>query len=198
VSRQLLSTRVLVVRTAEERAARAARVWRTLTRARPMPGHEGDTMSKDVDPAPVLAPASSRRLAVYAVALLVVFLLGFVPMWLTARERARDLAHAAEELRMSRLQNTLASAVVDARRGDYELARQATSRFFTDAGQEVDRGRDSAFTPEQARHVEGLFRERDEIITLLARADPAAAERLTDLFISFRTAVRESAEPHEH
>jgi hypothetical protein len=156
-------------------------------------------MSKDVNAAaPVLAPASSRRLAVYAVALIVVFLLGLVPMWLTARERGRELTHAEQELRLARLQNTLASAVVDARRGDYEAARQATSRFFTEASAEAERGRASAFAPEQAQQVEHLARERDEIITLLARADPAAAERLSDLFVSFRGTVQHSLEPHEH
>jgi hypothetical protein len=156
-------------------------------------------MSKEPTPT-ALPPArsSSSRLAAYAVALLVVFLLGLVPMWLTARERARELEHAEQHLRLAHLQNMLASGVVDARRGDYEAARQSASRFFTEARGEVDRGANAAFTHDQAQQVERLSRERDEIITLLARSDPAAAERLSDLYVSFREIVQPSAEPHAH
>ena len=34
-----------------------------------------------------------------------------------------------------------------------------------------------------------LLERRDEIITLLARSDPASAERLSGLYVSYRAAV---------
>jgi hypothetical protein len=37
--------------------------------------------------------------------------------------------------------------------------------------------------------VQPLFAGRDEVITLLARSDPAAADRLSDLFAAYRKAV---------
>lgn len=60
----------------------------------------------------------ARRIAIYAGVLLAAFLLGLVPMWLTARERAKELGAAQTVLRVSRLQNRLANAAVDARRGN--------------------------------------------------------------------------------
>jgi hypothetical protein len=37
--------------------------------------------------------------------------------------------------------------------------------------------------------VQPLFDQRDEIITLLARNDPASADRLSDLYASYRKLV---------
>src|SRR4051794_40810574 len=119
-----------------------------------------------------------RRLIIYAAVLLVVFLLGFVPMWMTARERARERDAAQHALRISTLQNALASAAIDARRGEYEPARQAASDFFTNLGTEIARGPDSVFDETQQNNLRPMFAVRDDTITLLARNDPAAADRL--------------------
>src|SRR5258705_626751 len=79
----------------------------------------------------ILQNVRVRRFLLYAAVLLVVFLLGLVPMWMTARGHARERDAAQAALRISTLQNTLASAAIDARRGEYEPARQAASAFFT-------------------------------------------------------------------
>jgi hypothetical protein len=120
------------------------------------------------------------------VVLIVVFLLGLIPMWLKARACSNSLAKSEHELSLARMQNTIASAVIDARRGDYEPARQAASQFFTSLQAETD-GTDAAnLTPAQIDAVKPLFAGRDEIITLLARSDPASADRLSDLYVSYR------------
>jgi hypothetical protein len=75
---------------------------------------------------------------------------------------------------------------VDAQRGDYESARQAASDFFTALREVANRGADAGLTPAQQNGLEALFTDRDEIISLLARSDPAAAQRLSDLYVSFR------------
>src|SRR5689334_5658211 len=81
-----------------------------------------------------------RRLLIYAAVLLVVFLAGLVPMWWSSRTTARELDTTQAALKVSRLQNRLASAAIDARRADYEPARQAASDFFTNLGAELARG----------------------------------------------------------
>jgi len=126
-----------------------------------------------------------RRLGLYAAVLFVVFLLGFVPMWLQARSRAngRDAAHQA--LRLSQLENTLAAAAIQARRGDYDPAREAASTFYTNLTAELAR-MPSEFTPAQRERMQAMLSERDQLITLLARADPAVAERLADTYVSYR------------
>jgi hypothetical protein len=127
-----------------------------------------------------------RRVMVYAVLLLLVFLLGFVPMWLKSRECSSSLSEAEHQLSLARMQNALASAVIDARRGDYESARQAASDFFTFLRAETNKGVDSALSQAQKDGAQPLFTQRDQIITLLARGDAASADLLSDLYVSYR------------
>ena len=143
-------------------------------------------MSEDINPGPVRSTNVMRRIIIYAGVLLAVFLLGFVPMWLKARECGGSLAGAEQQLSLARMQNNLASSVIDARRGDYEPARQAASQFFTSLRAAADKADDSTLTRVQREGVEPLFTRRDEIITLLARSDPASADRLSDLYVSYR------------
>ena len=127
-----------------------------------------------------------RRIGIYAGVLLIIFALGFVPMWLKARQCANSLAESERQLSLARMQNNLSSAVIYARRGDYEPARQAASQFFTSLRDEADKGETSNFTPAQTQGMKPLFAQRDDIVTLLARSDPASADRLSDLFVSYR------------
>jgi hypothetical protein len=143
-------------------------------------------MSEDAQPKPVKTTPLMRRVIIYAALLLVVFLLGFVPMWLKSRECSSSLSAAEHQLNLTRIQSTLASAVIDAQRGDYEPARQSASDFFTSLRAETDRGNDSDLSQAQREGVQPLFTRRDEIITLLARSDPASADRLSDLYVSYR------------
>jgi len=143
-------------------------------------------MSDDTQPKPIKANSLTRRVTIYAGLLLVASLLGFVPMWLKYRECSASLSEAEQQLSLARRQNSLASAVIDARRGDYEPARQAASDFFTSLRTETDRGNESALSQVQREGVQALFNQRDEIITLLARSDPAALDRLSDLYVSYR------------
>ena len=130
-----------------------------------------------------------RRLILYATVLIVVFLVGLVPMWLRSRTYARERDAAQASLEISNLQNTLANAVIDSRRGDYEPARQAASDFFTKLGTEMARGSDSVFNEAQRHVLRTMFDTRDDVITLLARSDPASADRLVDLYMKYRQAT---------
>ena len=143
-------------------------------------------MSEDLQRKPTTSSSGMQRYIIYAVVLLVVFLLGFIPMWLKARTAASSLAETERQLVLSKTQSDLASAVIDARRGDYEPARQALSRFFTSLSTERDKGVSSSYTEAQLNVMQPLFAGRDELITLLARNDPASADRLSDLFVAYR------------
>ena len=145
--------------------------------------------SEEVEPRPVRSTPMIQRIGIYAAVLLAGLLIGFVPMWVKARQCAGSLGAAEQQLGLARMQGQLASAAVDARRGDYEPARQAASQFFTSLRAEADRGEASALTTAQRGGVQPLFVQRDEIITLLARGDPAAADRLSDLYASYRKLV---------
>jgi hypothetical protein len=127
-----------------------------------------------------------QRVLGYTIVLLLVFLLGFIPMWMKSRESDRNLAQAEQYLALARIENTLAAATIDARRGEYESARQSAGDFFTAVRTEIDRGEDSALSPAQQEAVRPLLDQRDETVTLLARGDPAAADRLSDLYSAYR------------
>jgi len=143
-------------------------------------------MSGDIQVKPIKSSSRKQRFIIYAGVLFVTFLMGFVPMWLKARAATRSLVEAEHQLILVRMQGNLASAVVDARRGDYEPARQGASEFFTSLLAEIDKGDTSNFTQAQRQGLKPLFAGRDEIITLLARSDPASADRLSDLYVAYR------------
>lgn len=139
------------------------------------------------------APLSGtlKRAGIYLGVALVVFLLGLLPMWMKAREASDQRDAARRELRLSQTQGTLASAAIDARRGEYETARQTASDFFTTLRGELDAGEESPLNARQREAAAPLLKQRDDIITLLARSDPAAADRLSDLYVSHRAAVND-------
>lgn len=146
-------------------------------------------MSEPLQPRPNTRTPLIRRVAIYAAVLFAGLLLGCIPMWLKARECSSSLAMAEHHLALAYMQSLLASAAIDARRGDYEPARQAASQFFTSLRAEVDKGNTSNLTQAQRDAVQPLFIPRDEIVTLLARSDPAAADRLSELFVSYRKSM---------
>ena len=130
-----------------------------------------------------------KRLLVYLLLLVIGFVVGLVPMWLTAHRVAKELEATKAELRRTQMSGALSAAAVDARRGDYEPARKAMSDFFTTLSSEVDLGEQSVLGQTQRDAVRPLLIQRDEIITLLARSDPAAADRLSNLDSSYRKAI---------
>ena len=144
---------------------------------------------------------------VYVLVLIVGFLIGFIPMWSRSRASSRNMSNltnrsdvargqsalastaAAKELTLARMQNALANVVIDARRGSYESARQNASTFFTSLRAEANKGDDSSLSKAQKEAAKPLFEKRDDVVTLLARSDPASADRLSDVYIAFRQLV---------
>lgn len=134
-----------------------------------------------------------KRVGVYALIFVIGFLLGLVPMWLNAHRVAKELEKTRIELRRSQMRSALSAAAVDARRGDYEPARKAMSDFFSALSAELDRSDDSALDQTQRDAVRPLLVQRDELITLLARSDPAAADRLSNLDAAYRKSTGNAA-----
>ena len=117
------------------------------------------------------------------------FLVGFVPMWLKSSRLNTELFRAERQARVQQIQITFADATLDARRGDYEPARQRMASFFTLVNAELDRGIGSALPSSAVAGLKPLLAQRDDLITLLARGDPASAERLATAYADFRTTM---------
>ena len=132
---------------------------------------------------------SSRWWTIFAAGLLVAFLLGLVPMWLAKRSVNQDLATTNRELRRLKMQSSLSAAAVYARRGEYETARQNASDFYTELQAEVNAAESQTLTAPERTQAPSLLSSRDEIVTLLSRADPASAERISNLYVDYRSAT---------
>lgn len=123
-----------------------------------------------------------KQIGLYGGAALLLFLFGFILVWFVGNQYKHN--EWQNELRPSAMQNTLATATINANRGEYELARQQASDFFNALRTEIYRD-DSSFDGEQLKNAQSILAQRDEINTLLARSDSASANRLTDLYFAF-------------
>ncbi|HTR38406.1 MAG TPA: hypothetical protein VMH80_20995 [Bryobacteraceae bacterium] len=141
-------------------------------------------------PQPTPAPKKkSRWIAIYVILLVAAYLGGFVPEWLKAREQSQAREKAEHALTVTRFEKDLGSAAIDARRAEYEAARQSASAFFTGARFEIDQGDKSALSGDQRKNLAPLLNSRDQLITLLARGDPASQGQLSDLYVAVRKAL---------
>lgn len=120
------------------------------------------------------------------IVLLAVFGVGFVPMWLKSSRLTTELQRSQQELRRTQLQVTLAYATLDARRGEYESARRGAASFFTQLTEELDRSVGSGLPANAKTELQPLLTQRDDLITLLARGDPASADRMAEAAAVFR------------
>jgi hypothetical protein len=139
--------------------------------------------------AEIVRDNKGRPWLIYAGILAIVFLLGFVPTCMMARRRGIERDTAQTALRISNMQNSLGNAIVDARAGNYELARQGTSDFFSKLGAEVEQDRKSIFNSAQETKLRSVLEQRDATITMLARNDPYSPDHLTKLYNQYREAV---------
>jgi hypothetical protein len=126
-----------------------------------------------------------KRVALYAILSLGFFLLGFVPAWFKNTKAIEQRDAAQRAVRLGQLQQTLAAAVIDVQRGQYEPARQLTSDFYTNLRRQIDGDSGSLFTSSQRDSLRSLLAQRDEVITLLARSDPAATDRLFNVYSTY-------------
>ena len=135
------------------------------------------------------APQKKSSIVTYVWIFVVAFLLGFVPMGWNEHKQSTLRETAEHELVRVRMQNDLAAAALDARRGEYEAARREASAFFTAAHAEIDKPADSALTRQQRDSLLPLLAPRDDVITVLARSDPGSADRLLNLYVAVRKAL---------
>ena len=86
-------------------------------------------MREALSPKAVKSNRLMRRLIKATALILVGFVFGFVPVWVKCRECSSALFDATHQLNLARIQNTLASACIDARRADYEPASKLPVSF---------------------------------------------------------------------
>lgn len=131
------------------------------------------------------APASRvPRFVWSALALLAAFALGALWQYAGARQSRAAVGAAQSALAEARLEATLASAVIEAQSGNYERGRQRASDFFTGLQRHL------AGAPPEATALRQLYAQRDNVITMLSRSDPASAGVLSRALTGYRAATR--------
>lgn len=148
-------------------------------------GQHAPGKSKVLSPRISVPAIPWRRVALYATIAVGFFLLGFVPMWFKTSRAVEQRDAAQRGVRLAKLRNTIAAAVIDAERGQFEPARQRMSEFYTNLRRQLDGDSGYLFTPSQREGLKSLLSERDELITLLARSDPAATDRLFAVYSTY-------------
>lgn len=134
------------------------------------------------------APTRLGLLRIYGIGFLVGVVVAIVPTGVGLLQVRSERNTLAQQLRLANLEINLASAAVLARHGDPAGARDAASRFYSDAQVELD-ARGDALTPGHRAYLQSALVERDAVITLLARGDAAGAERTTAMYVAYRAAV---------
>jgi hypothetical protein len=123
-----------------------------------------------------------NRTAWIAGLMLLGFLFGFVPSWLFAVGYEHERDGIQRTARVSAIRHQLASATLNARAGRYEEARLHASHFFTKLRSEFDRD-DTVFKSQEKGRIQEILARRDEIITMLARKDSAAADMMAQWYL---------------
>ena len=120
-----------------------------------------------------------NKAIVAAAALVMVFLLGFVPQYMKASRLEGELRLSRQQIEGAELRDLIGLAYLHASQKNYGLASETTSRFFNRA-REVAAGR---------KPIEDLTAPRDKVTAALAKGDAAVIGDLQDLFLKTRQAT---------
>ncbi|MEX2572372.1 MAG: hypothetical protein WD737_13820 [Gemmatimonadota bacterium] len=129
--------------------------------------------------------STTKQLAILVVLLLAVFLIGFLPQWSRARSLEETVSETRLELSLHELGGRLGAALAESQRGNYERARQLMTGFYSQLQDRIPQIGD----PAQRQMLTGLLEQRDEIITLLSRAEPESTSRLNMMYSNYFAAV---------
>ncbi|HET9440960.1 MAG TPA: hypothetical protein VFO52_12350 [Longimicrobiales bacterium] len=125
-----------------------------------------------------------QKIIYFAIAgIIVAFLIGFLWQYTRARSFEHDFTSLRNELIFKRLESTLAAAVIEADRGNYEIARQLSSEFFTGLQQNLPSAPKTTL-----QELTAINRQRDAVITATSRSDPQVRSLLAQLYNTFRVA----------
>ena len=132
----------------------------------------------------------NRLIAIAVGIALVAFLLGFLPQWSRANRLSDRLRETRHELRMSRVEGEIGAALTEALRSNYERARQLMTEVFSTLQSAAP-----SLAGNQRREVDAILAQRDEVVTLLARAAPESAQRVMLIYTRYHNAFHPQAGP---
>jgi hypothetical protein len=132
-----------------------------------------------------------NKAIVAAIALIAVFLVGFVPEYVKVNRLENDLRQSRQETAGAELRDLIGFAYVQASQKNYGLAAETSSRFFNRVREVANQTQDA----NRRKGLEDLLVLRDSVTAALAKGDAAVMGDLQQLFVKARQVTRSSSEP---
>ncbi len=129
------------------------------------------------------------KIIVVTIALVAVFLFGFVPQYLKANRLKNELRQSREEIAGAELRDLIGQAYVQANQKNYGLAAETSSRYFNRVREVANQDANRRKT------LEDLLALRDRVTAELAKGDAAVMGDLQQLFVKTQRATRSSSGP---
>ncbi len=131
-----------------------------------------------------------NKTVVAAIALLAVFLVGFVPQYVKANRLNAELRQSRQEMAGAQTRDLIGLAYVQANQKNYGLAAETSGRFFSRVREMANQTQDAA----SRKTLEDLLALRDRITAELAKGDAAVMGDLQELFVKTRRATLRTSE----
>ena len=132
-----------------------------------------------------------NKAIVAAIALIAVFLVGFVPEYVKVNRLENELRQSRQETAGAELRDLIGFAYVQASQKNYGLAAETSSRFFNRVREVANQTQDA----NRRKGLEDLLVLRDSVTAALAKGDAAVMGDLQQLFVKARQVTRSSSEP---
>jgi hypothetical protein len=132
-----------------------------------------------------------NRIIVAAIAVVAIFLVGFLPEYITAKRLENELRQSRQDSAGAQLRDLIGLAYVQANQKNFGIAGETSSRFFGRAREAASQAQDAT----SRKALEDLLSSRDKVTAELAKGDAAVMGDLQDLFIKTRQATEGSSKP---
>ena len=132
-----------------------------------------------------------NKIIVAAIALVTVFLVGFVPQYVKANRLENELRQSWQENRGSQLRDLIGLAYVQANQKNFGLAAETSSRFFGHAHEMANQTKEAT----SRKALEDLLVLRDKVTGELAKGDASVMGDLQELFVKTLQATGSSSKP---
>jgi hypothetical protein len=133
---------------------------------------------------------SQKRALILTISVLVAFGIGAGWQYVRAHGFWEEATELRQDLTFQRLEATLATAAVEAQRGNHELALRLASDFFTGMQDHIGDAPEAAVPAFQ-----DILALRDGAIATLSRVDERSGEMLATMLSRYRAALGEPVGP---
>jgi hypothetical protein len=130
-----------------------------------------------------------NKTIVAAIALITVFLVGFVPQYVKVNRLENELRQSRQEATGAELRDLIGFAYVQASQKNYGLAAETSSRFFNRVREVANQTQDA----NRRKGLEDLLALRDSVTAALAKGDASVMGDLQQLFVKARQVTRSSS-----